>query len=132
MSNWTKIKTDEDLPNFYTPVFVYCKNEGTTIIACPIEENGSFVGWRQDVNDNYFLKGVELWHPITFPDNPIEDSTKTFNLLERVKWNGSTWYVQEDDGKDKVLLSNYKGENFPDYNDYWVPRSEIKAITEWH
>ena len=69
--NWIKIKTTEDLPNFYQEVFIYTE-KGFKTIAFATEKNGEFLGFVEDSKDDYYIKDVEYWLPVIFPNNPKE------------------------------------------------------------
>lgn len=70
--NWIKIKSEEDLPNFYNNVVVWCKDE-YNVLAFACEENGKFVGFKESTEDDYYLKDVTHYHHIVFLPKPEDN-----------------------------------------------------------
>lgn len=68
MNKW--ISVEDKLPNFYTQVFLYSSLDDSIYIGYPSEEDGVFSGFKNDSNDNYYLKNVTHWQIIQFPTNP--------------------------------------------------------------
>lgn len=53
---------------------------------------------------------------------------KRFCNEQPVEWHGIRYWVGEDNGEDKVLITNGRKQQDSEYNDWWVNRNELNAL----
>lgn len=67
-------------------------------------------------------------------DNAINEALHQFAVIVRfsigqyVDYKGSEYWVAEDNGDEKVLITNCEDVEDPDYNDQWVNRCDLNAL----
>ena len=68
MNYWIHI--NKQIPNYYSDVFLYLEDEDEITIGMAVEHNGEFEGFKEDINDEFFLNNVTHWQKIIKPEKP--------------------------------------------------------------
>lgn len=63
-NKWINVK--DEMPNFYNDVFLLCK-DGYCVVGFASEKNGKFLGFKENPEDEFYLKNVLYWQPVIFP-----------------------------------------------------------------
>jgi hypothetical protein len=58
----------------------------------------------------------------------ISDVIVRFSIGQYIGYKGAIYWVAEDNGDDKVLITNCEDVEDPDYNDWWVNRCDLNAL----
>jgi hypothetical protein len=80
------------------------------------------------VTEEDYLKAKKIVQEYESKHLNISDVILRFSIGQYVDYKGSEYWVAEDNGGEKVLITNCEDVEDPDYNDWWVNRCDLNAL----
>jgi hypothetical protein len=80
------------------------------------------------VTEEDYLKAKKIVQEYESKHLNISDVIVRFSIGQYVDYKGSEYWVAEDNGDEKVLITNCEDVEDPDYNDWWVNRCDLNAL----
>ncbi len=80
------------------------------------------------VTEEDYLKAKKIVQEYESKHLNISDVIVRFSIGQYVDYKGSEYWVAEDNGDEKVLITNCEDVEDSDYNDWWVNRCDLNAL----